>query len=63
MKTLLFTYERYTDQVKRYMTSKGVKKSHLADEIGLARVTFDKRLAQHNWKISELETLAQLGVI
>jgi len=63
MNILPFTYEQYTAQVKNYMVAKGVKKAHLANQLGLARVTFDKRLSLHNWKIAELESLAKEGII
>lgn len=50
------------DKVKAAI-EKGYKKKALAAQIGISRPTFDSRLKDNCWQVSELVALKQIGIL
>jgi DNA-binding Xre family transcriptional regulator len=50
------------DKVKAAI-ERGYKKKALAEQIGIARTTFDNRLKDNSWLDAELSKLQNLGII
>lgn len=47
----------------RAVIGRGWKKKAIAEQIGISRPTFDARLQNNAWEMSEINALKQLGIL